>query len=88
MLNPQPTVLANTHQPARETCPRRTSHCNMPVTAPPKARSQSKTSANSNMPSAPVQFESSAKPKPPTTTAKPAVLANTHQPALEMCYRR
>ena len=37
MLNPQPTVLANTHQPARETFPRRTSHCNIPVTAPPKA---------------------------------------------------
>ena len=37
MPNPQPNVLANTHQPARETFPLRTNHCNMPVTAPPKA---------------------------------------------------
>ena len=34
MLTGQPTVLASTHQPARATCCRSTSHCNTPSTVP------------------------------------------------------
>ena len=36
-LNTHPTVLANTHQPALETCLRRKSHWSVPVKAPPSA---------------------------------------------------
>ena len=74
------TVLANTHQPAREICRRITSHCAIPSEAPSTAQS----TALSRVP--PRTSEDALKiTKTNTTTAtnpptaKPTMLANTHQ---------